>query len=36
MLHGSRDMWKAVLRDVHFWVPFTVLILGFLLLHWVK
>ena len=31
----SRRMWGAIIRDVHFWVPFIVLIIGFLLLRWV-
>jgi hypothetical protein len=28
--------WRAVLVDVQFWVPFTVLFLGFVILRFVQ
>ena len=27
---------KALLRDIHFWVPATVLLVGLLFLRWVR
>ena len=28
--------WRAMLGDVHFWVPVAVLVLGLLVLRWVR
>jgi hypothetical protein len=28
--------WKAVLSDVHFWVPVAVLVAGLLVLRWIS
>ena len=32
----SRSLWRAILGDVQFWVPFTVLLIGLLLLRIVE
>jgi hypothetical protein len=29
------NCWTAIFRDVHFWVPLSVLLIGLLLLRWV-
>jgi hypothetical protein len=29
------NRWLAILRDIQFWVPLSVLIIGLLLLRWV-
>lgn len=29
------NCWTAILRDIQFWVPLTVLLIGLLLLRWV-
>ena len=31
-----RSWWRAMLGDVHFWVPVAVLMLGLLVLRWVR
>jgi TRAP-type uncharacterized transport system fused permease subunit len=28
--------WKAVMSDVHFWVPVVVLVAGLLVLRWIS
>ncbi|HKW56472.1 MAG TPA: hypothetical protein VJN42_03865 [Candidatus Acidoferrum sp.] len=28
--------WKAILTDVHFWVPLTVLLAGLVVLRWIQ
>jgi hypothetical protein len=28
--------WKAVLTDIHFWVPVVVLVAGLLVLRWIS
>jgi hypothetical protein len=28
--------WKAVLSDVHFWVPVVVLVAGLIVLRWIS
>jgi hypothetical protein len=32
----KRSCWRAVLVDVQFWVPFGVLLLGFVILRFVQ
>lgn len=32
----KRPWWKAVLSDVHFWVPVVVLVVGLLVLRWIS
>ena len=31
----DRSRWKAVVRDVHFWIPLAVLLAGLLMLRWI-
>jgi TRAP-type uncharacterized transport system fused permease subunit len=37
---GQREQrkpwWKAVLSDVHFWVPVVVLVAGLIVLRWIS
>ncbi len=35
-MNGRRFRWTAVFRDVQFWVPLTVLLIGLLLLRIVR
>ena len=33
--HPAPGRWRAVLGDIHFWVPIAALIAGLLVLRWV-
>jgi hypothetical protein len=32
----SAGYWRAILGDVHFWIPALVLLSGLLVLHWIR
>lgn len=33
---SSKNYWKAIFTDLHFWIPAIVLIGGLLVLHWIQ
>lgn len=33
---GPRPWWTIALRDVHWWVPFVVLVGGLVVLRWIR
>jgi hypothetical protein len=35
MTNASNRWWRAMLRDVQFWIPLAVLATGLVLLRWV-
>lgn len=32
---SSSSRWRALVRDVHFWIPVAVLVAGLLVLAWI-
>jgi hypothetical protein len=35
-IESARSWWTAILRDIQFWIPFGVLVIGLLLLRMIQ